>query len=272
MDAVARCHHGVREDCEPEHAHHKRDGVQVLLPRVVHVWDGHLHKELHGELQPLNPLHHQRLAALGGRRLHVLAALLLERPAEVAHPRVRHVLRLRAELQGDEGAQLVVVLVDMHGEVPLVPRGLAVEHILQGDDLPRRLLEAGQLQCGRPLLLPRRLRALLLGGLVEKRPRELGDGRGREGLREGRRLHVLSGPRGGLRLRIHKERLVHQAAVVPRAALGNSPRGIRPLESRAVLGGVDGGADQQSVVAQPHVALFHVAAAVHEAVADVHAH
>mmetsp|Transcript_1536 Transcript_1536/g.3414 ORF Transcript_1536/g.3414 Transcript_1536/m.3414 type:complete len:313 (+) Transcript_1536:704-1642(+) len=57
---------------------------------------------------------------------------------------------------------------------------------------------------------------------------------------------------------------------MPSGVLGEGLAGLRPLELGPVLHRVHDGAHQQRVAAEPHVALLHVAIAVHQAVANVH--
>mmetsp|Transcript_136473 Transcript_136473/g.424042 ORF Transcript_136473/g.424042 Transcript_136473/m.424042 type:complete len:285 (-) Transcript_136473:793-1647(-) len=232
----------------------------MLQLGVVHVWNRHPQPEPNWERQPLGPLRQEGHAALPRWGVRRPATLLLQGEGDGAHPRVEHGGILGDELQGDEAAKVGVVLMDVQGEVFLVARGLTVEDVLQGDDLQGGVPEAGEVHRRRP-----RNRHLPSGGLVEHWSRKA--------------LFRHHGHLGVLRVRPEKHRLVDETAVVPvagplraagRVLVDESGRG--PAELRPALCRVQGGAHKERVVAEPDEALLDSVVAVHEAVADVHAH
>mmetsp|Transcript_39073 Transcript_39073/g.112803 ORF Transcript_39073/g.112803 Transcript_39073/m.112803 type:complete len:317 (-) Transcript_39073:808-1758(-) len=150
VDPVAGLDHRVGKDGQPEHAHREGHGVQVLLLGIVHVRDRPLDEELHGELQPLDPLHEQGEARLGRRGLCGLAALRQKFRAEGLHPRAHDHLVLGAELQGDKISQVGVVLMNMEVEALVITNAsLAIKDVLQRNYLPRGVTEAWLIDCGR---------------------------------------------------------------------------------------------------------------------------
>mmetsp|Transcript_79874 Transcript_79874/g.258862 ORF Transcript_79874/g.258862 Transcript_79874/m.258862 type:complete len:569 (-) Transcript_79874:39-1745(-) len=249
----------------------------MLLLGVIHVWDRHGHEELHRELEPLGPLHQQRETTLRGRGLHARAPLLQKLLLQHLHPCIHHPFFVSTQLQCDEVPQVRVVLVHVQVEVGLLPSDtLAIQDVVQRDDLPRGLAEARHVhRRGAQHVRDRHNAAavlLRLGNTVQQRPRELVDGCGREGRGEpvGRRpLHVVR-PLAFLLLS-EEDRLIHQAAVMPMLRLRVLVVGV---DNAAVAApestGIHQGADHQRVVPQAHEARVHTVVSVHQAVANVH--
>mmetsp|Transcript_92982 Transcript_92982/g.240711 ORF Transcript_92982/g.240711 Transcript_92982/m.240711 type:complete len:297 (-) Transcript_92982:905-1795(-) len=260
MDPIASLHHREGEHRQPHHAHGERHGIQVLLLRVVHVWDRPLNKELHRELKPLDPLHQRVHHAFRRWGLRSLAALGKELAAQSLHPCVHDSLVLRAELQGDQVAQVGVMLVDVQIEVLLVTdASLAIEDVLEGNHLPRRIAKARQLD-GWRVHVP-----------CSKRPLALGEQRVLQGVG---RLLVL-----GAILRAEEDRLIDQTSVMPMLIIGvlviveaNAALASLELQRLPLSHRVDHGADDQGVLLQPHVTVVDVVVPIHEPVPEIHTH
>mmetsp|Transcript_15559 Transcript_15559/g.46612 ORF Transcript_15559/g.46612 Transcript_15559/m.46612 type:complete len:334 (+) Transcript_15559:517-1518(+) len=259
MYSIASSHYRIGKYRQPGHAHDEGHGVPVLQLGVVHIRDGHPQQKLHGELQPLRPLHHEGEAALVWGRVRGTAALLLEGVCDGSHPGVQHGRVSRDELQRHQATQVRVVLVDVQRKVFLVTRRLAVQHVLQRDDLHGGLLETGKLQRRRP-----RNRHGAPRGLIQQWARLA-------------LLELHRRPSSHLVVLPHEDRLVDESAVVPvpdlrgAAVLVHVGRGSSP-EYLPSLSRVLGGAHKQGIVTHPDVALLDPVVAVHETVADVHPH
>mmetsp|Transcript_72706 Transcript_72706/g.210513 ORF Transcript_72706/g.210513 Transcript_72706/m.210513 type:complete len:310 (-) Transcript_72706:845-1774(-) len=143
MDPITSLHYRPSEDRQPEHAHDERHRVQVLQLGVVHVWYRPCDEPLHGKLQPIGPLLEEVHTTLRIRSIDVPPALLRKLIPDRRDPSVHHGDLGRAQLDRDEFPEVRVVLVHVQVEVHLVGgRPFAIEDVLQGDDLPRRVLEA----------------------------------------------------------------------------------------------------------------------------------
>mmetsp|Transcript_16569 Transcript_16569/g.43629 ORF Transcript_16569/g.43629 Transcript_16569/m.43629 type:complete len:525 (+) Transcript_16569:970-2544(+) len=249
----------------------------MLLLGVIHVWDRQGHEELHRKLEPLGPLHQQRETTLRGRGLRARAPLIQKFLLQHLHPCIHHLLVISPQFQCDESPQVRVVLVHVQVEVGLLLSDtLAIQDVLQRDDLPRGLAEARHVhRRGAQHVRDRHNAAavlLRLGNTVQQRPRELVDGCDREGRGDPigcRPLHVVR-PLSFLLLR-EKNRLIHQAAVMPMLRLRLPVVGVGNVVVEAPRStGIQQGADHQRVVPQAHEAWVHTVVPVHQAVANVH--